>query len=337
MELGEAEGDDGARVLVVGGTGFIGRAIVRALVDDAHEVTVLHRGVHEPDQELPSVEHVHVDRSALSSVWPESRDRAPDVLVDVAAYTRSDARQVIEAIPEGAGVRLIVLSSQDVYAAWGSFVSEGKGVDAALNESAPLRSARYLYRGRIPDADDYEKLDVEEEYLARGATVLRLPMVYGEHDEARREEFILGRCRQGRGRIPFGPGTLRWSRGYVGDIAYAVALVVNRPAPGPEVFNVSEGSTWTIRGWAERILSTSGCSAELVRVPDGSLPEDLRLSRACEGSLLFDSAKLRKVLGWAETPPAEALERSVRWHLSHPPTEAPDLLQDDRALAEGAG
>jgi hypothetical protein len=43
--------------------------------------------------------------------------------------------------------------------------------------------------------DDYEKLDVEDAYRARGGVALRLPMTYGAHDRQRREEFILRRVR----------------------------------------------------------------------------------------------------------------------------------------------
>ena len=70
-----------------------------------------------------------------------------------------------------------------------------------------LAAQRYPYRGQGRDLDDYEKLDVEETYLQRGATILRLPMVHGEHDRQRREEFVLRRVRAGRRRIPFGAGT----------------------------------------------------------------------------------------------------------------------------------
>jgi len=49
-----------------------------------------------------------------------------------------------------------------------------------------------------------------------------------------------------------------------------------------------------------------------------------------------DFSKARDLLGWSETDPHEALERSVAWHLGHPPeTAADDFADDDRALAAG--
>ncbi len=50
------------------------------------------------------------------------------------------------------------------------------------------------------------------------------------------------------------------------------------------------------------------------------------------------SSKARDLLGWTETDPHDALERSVAWHLEHPPEAAPDdFTADDRALAAAGG
>ena len=49
--------------------------------------------------------------------------------------------------------------------------------------------------------------------------------------------------------------------------------------------------------------------------------------------LLVDSSKARRLLGWRDTEPEQALLRSVRWHLEHPPEDAGDFSADDRALS----
>jgi nucleoside-diphosphate-sugar epimerase len=155
----------------------------------------------------------------------------------------------------------------DVYRASGTLRGKRSEDPAPLDESAPLRESRYIYRDVENPLDDYEKLDVEEEYVRRGATILRLPMIYGEHDDKRREEFILRRCRAHRERIPIGPGSLLWSRGYVGDIAQAVRLAIEADAAG-EIFNVCESRTWTIAQWADQIALAASWGGEFVRVPD---------------------------------------------------------------------
>jgi hypothetical protein len=112
--------------------------------------------------------------------------------------TGDDAEGVLEAV--GAGVRLLVASSIDVYRAYAS-VMPGVVTDTVpLDEQAPLRTGPppdrdYVTPGFDYDPARYEKLDVEAAYRARAGTVCRLPMIYGEHDYKHREEFILRRVR----------------------------------------------------------------------------------------------------------------------------------------------
>ena len=49
------------KILLIGGTVFIGRATAVELVRAGHEIAFLHRGTHEPD-DLPVATHIHVDR-----------------------------------------------------------------------------------------------------------------------------------------------------------------------------------------------------------------------------------------------------------------------------------
>ena len=187
--------------------------------------------------------------------------------------------------------------------------------------------------------DDYEKLDVEERWLARGATVLRLPMTFGPRDGQRREEFILRRVRAGRTRIPVGAANGLLTHGYVADVALGVRLVIDADAAAVEgeVFNLGEQRTPPVGLRARWILEAAGKAdeVELVRVPDAALPPDLGLTGAIAQHLLVQSDKARTVLGWTTTDPLEALRVSVEWHMESPPqTSDPGFGADDAALAE---
>jgi nucleoside-diphosphate-sugar epimerase len=319
------------RVIVLGGTRFIGRAIVEELAEHGHPLLIVHRGEHEIESR-PRGEHLHAHRQALGEVASALHDFTADAVVDTSAMTRMDAVTALGALPDG--LRLLVLSSADVYRAYAAVSSETESDPVPLTEASPVRAERYLYRGKRPDMDDYEKLDVEAAYLERSATVCRLPMVYGEHDSQRREEFILRRVRAKRMRIPIGAGNWLWSRGYVRDIARGVRLALEADATIGEVLNLCESQVWSIRLWAEHILGAAGSDAELVRVRDETqLPQDLRITRAHRQHLLVSPAKAQALLNWTETDPLDALRASVQWHLAHPPDEPdPGFELDDRAL-----
>jgi UDP-glucose 4-epimerase len=318
------------RALVIGGTAFIGRALVSELVARGHDVCILHRGSREPP-DLPEVQHIHVDRSDIAAKREEIDKFAPDAVCDNIALFGSHARVVVDALGPR---RYIVTSSMDVYRAYGALHTGSATDPLPIDEQSAVRSERYPYRGQIAGMDDYEKLDVEEIYLAHDATVLRLPMVYGPHDAQRREEFMLARVRAGRDRIPIGAGTWLGTRGFVADVARGICLAAESDHLSSEVFNLGESRTYPVAQWAQMILDAAGSQAELVRVPSSKLPPDLGITGTIAQHLLVASTKARAALRWVDSDPAAALQASVSWHLANPPEAAPaDFSADDAALA----
>src|SRR5258708_10273597 len=200
---------------------------------------------------MPAVRHLHVERTQLASHRKDLADFKPDAAIDCRALTRADAGVVRES--GAAGVRLVVTSSIDVYRAFGALTQDRETDPVPLDETSAVRPTRYPYRDLMPGMDLYDKLDVEDVYLPRGATSVRLPMVYGEHDYQLREEFLLRRVRAGRDRIPFGSGSWLTCRGYVRDIARAMHLILKTPAAAGEGLNLCEDRTYSMRMWSEMI------------------------------------------------------------------------------------
>jgi hypothetical protein len=102
------------RVLVLGGTWFLGRRIAERLHERGDAVLVVHRGRAEPDQWIP-VQHLHTDRHRLADHAQTITEFAPDAVVDSCPLTGADVDAVLPVLPE---VPTVVLSSQDVYAAF---------------------------------------------------------------------------------------------------------------------------------------------------------------------------------------------------------------------------
>ena len=322
------------RVVLLGGTRFVGYAILEQLIGYGHEVLVVHRGDHEVES-VPAMRHLHAARADLPKHAREIAAFRPEAAIDTCAMTVADARAALEALPDR--IQLVLLSSMDVYRAFGSVWAGVETDPLPLTESSPLRDHPLPDPGfRLPGWDfawsEYDKIPVEREYLGRDAIVLRLPVVFGEQDYLVREEIVLRRLRAGRKRIPVGPANLLFTRGYVGAVAEAARLAIGSPRPG-QIYNVGEARTASIGLWMRQIAAAAGAEIELVRVPDESLPPDLRLSGTFSQHLLVDSHLAREELGMREIDPDEALRRSVRWHLANPPAGAvQDFAADDAAL-----
>ncbi|WP_461143202.1 NAD-dependent epimerase/dehydratase family protein [Salinifilum aidingensis] len=323
------------RVLVLGGTWFVGRRVVERLHERGDEVLVVHRGRSAPDPWVP-VEQLRTDRRELADHAAAVRRFAPQAVVDTCAFTAADVEAVLPALPE---VPAVVLSSQDVYQAHTGLRSGRCEAPVPVTEEAELRRQRYPYRGagfaHVPE--DYDKLDVEDRWRPRGATVLRLPLVYGPHDWQRREDVVLRRLRAGRRRIPVGAANLLWTRGHVDDLATGVLAALDSRRADGSTINLGETETWPLSTWFTQILEAAEAEAELVRVPEAALPADLALTAAPAQHLLISVARAQVLLNWAPATPAERVTESVRWHLAHPPagstwTEA-DTAADEAALA----
>jgi nucleoside-diphosphate-sugar epimerase len=146
---------------------------------------------------------------------------------------------------------------------------------------------------------------------------------------------VLSRVRAGRERIPVGAGTLLLSRGYAPEIARGLRLAAERAASGGRgaIFNLAEREAATVRLWLQEILAAAGHDAELVRVPEERLPDDLGFTGEFQQPLVIDCARTERELGWVHAPWRKCVAKSVQWHLANPPEESANFEADDAALA----
>jgi nucleoside-diphosphate-sugar epimerase len=235
------------KILVIGGTRFIGLYVVRRLVQLGLKVTVFYRGVIQAYLP-PEVTHIYGDRQHLEEYRQEFQNLKLDVVLDMTALTESHARSTVEVL-KGLAQRVVVISSQDVYRArdilWRR---ETEGIDPVpLTEKAPLRSQLYPDR-ELAEKDlmlspDYDKILVEQVVIKEPnlpATVLRLPMVYGEGDYQHRFHPFLKRMDENRPVIILEESYARWRGcyGYVENVASAIALTIIDSRAVNRVYNV---------------------------------------------------------------------------------------------------
>jgi nucleoside-diphosphate-sugar epimerase len=189
------------RVLAIGATGFIGQNVVHLLVNQGHDVAVLHRG--KTGASVPEgARHIRGNRNRLEDSQPDLDRFAPDVVLDVILYTEQQAREMVKTFRGKAG-RVVAVSSADVYRNYDGFRGKASAPPdpVPLAEEAPLRETRYPYRGHplpFEYSHHYEKILVEQVLLSErdlSPTVLRLPAVYGPGDRQHRLETSLPQWR----------------------------------------------------------------------------------------------------------------------------------------------
>src|SRR5581483_10591370 len=155
------------RLLVLGGTKFLGRHAVDAALADGHEVTTFTRGRTNPDL-FPDVEHLHGDRDGDLAALEAGRW---DGVVDTSGYVPRIVRQSAELLRDRVD-RYVFVSSISVYADF----------SAPVDESTPLE-----------ELQDPGSESIEEHYGALKAACERVvEEVYGERSARVRAGLIVG-------------------------------------------------------------------------------------------------------------------------------------------------
>lgn len=317
------------RVAVLGGTRFVGKAIVAELRRAGHEVLVIHGG-NGGCSRSTSTPHLHTDRLRLGEVANRVESFDPQAVVDVNALTATDVTAVAPIFARCA--RVVVISSCDVYEAYLSYREGVVTQVGAIHESSPLRRVRRVFCDAVPGEPDYDKLDVEDAWRAMPSVILRSTAVYGPHDYLVREAFVVDRVKAGRLVIPVGPADLLYTRISVGELAVCARLAVtNERIPPGTVINVAESETLSVGQWMETIAGALGARISLVRVPDAELPADLHITAEHRQHLMIDSKRARSVLGWRPRSVPSGVAASARWHFARRPLRR-DFAADDRAL-----
>jgi nucleoside-diphosphate-sugar epimerase len=317
------------RILVIGGTGFIGPHLVRQLFEMGHSVSVFHRGGTPAD--LPA-EQILGDRRDLALIRPKA-----DAVIDLILSSGTQARSLMEAFRGVAG-RVLAASSMDVYRACGVLhgSEDGPLEPVPVTEDSPLRTKLQTYPPEQVKMlqnlfgwldDEYDKIPVERAILGDPelpGTVLRLPMIYGPVDHLHRLHPVLKRIDDGRRLILIEEGWAAWRspRGYVENVAAALALAAVSAQAAGRVYNVAETPAFSELDWARKTAAATGWDGAFITLPRERMPAHLAAPGNSAQHWEADSTRIRRELGYRELIPLdEAIRRTIEWERAHPPGE----------------
>lgn len=249
-------------ILVLGGTSFVGRAIVTDALRAGAEVTLFGRGRTGTDL-FPEVARRIGDR--VTGDYAALRDGTWDAVVDVSGYVPRHVGQAMDVLGDSVG-RYLFISSHAVYVRTGV----GPGSDEDTPRRPPVRDTEVL------DDDTYGpcKVACEDDVLARygaRATIVRPVKVAGPHDTSDSFTYWVRRAaRGGRVALPGRPD----QPAQVVDVRDLAHLVVRLLVDGRSgAFNaVGPAEPTTMAGLITTCAEVAGARVEIVPVPDDTAP-----------------------------------------------------------------
>ncbi|GHJ39142.1 reductase [Streptomyces sp. TS71-3] len=301
--------------MVIGASGQIGRAAVRALAEDGWTVTAASRGGGRDERWPEGVRALRLDRADGEALAAALGDGA-DVVVDVVAYGSVEARQLLS-LADRIG-SAVVISSGGVYAD-----AENRSFDT---QEEPDGFPRYPVpilesQPTVPAGErsyGTRKVALEQELAAAGdrlpTTVLRAGAIHGPHCRTPRELYFVKRNLDGRRvRVLAHRGQSRFHPVSVHNLAELIRLAASRP--GSRVLNAGDPDTPTVHEIGAAIDAVMGARTETVLLP-GEPPSagvgDTPWTVA--HPVVYDMAAAERELGYrAVTGYRDSLPETVEW------------------------
>jgi 2'-hydroxyisoflavone reductase len=325
------------KILVIGGTLFIGRNLVSRLVKEGHEVTILHR---KPGHDLgPKVRELIADRNDAPGLAKAVADRKFDVVFDnVYDWDRGTTAAQVEATARAFGEKLhryVFISS---VAAYGGGLNHYEG-DGLVNDDCPdlyarnkAMSERVLFR-------------LHQRY-GFPAVTLRPPFVYGPGNPYYREQFFWDRLRDRKPWILPGDGRRLMQFAYVHDVATACLAAMEEPGAVGHAFNIANARSTTQADLLSALAAVAGPNAakhvQIIRMPReliyrmGGHPMGPKLYFGVYYDLppiTMMIAKAQRILKFKPTDFAVGLKESHKWWKAAGQSAAPDYSFEEQLWA----
>ena len=320
-----------ARVLVIGGTLFIGRALVARLLDQGDVVVIMHRGKANPFGNR--VAEIICDRNDSTAVRNALSGQAFDIIYDnVYDWERGTTAEQVSAAASAArdGLkRYVFTSSIAAYPVGGEY-----------DETDALVPSDYPNQYGAHKADSERALFELHRRQQLPVTTLRPAFIYGPNNPFDREAFFWDRIVADRPIIvpDDGARTMQWV--HVDDVARAAISAASNEAAIGHAYNLANYPPVTQIEFVELLAQVAGKPANVVR-----LPRDLieRMGGNVFGAPMYFGVyldippitvrvdRVRAELGLELRPLEDGLRETYQWYRQRRRPK-PDFSFEDRLL-----
>ena len=320
------------RVLVIGGTLYIGRLLVKKLVAAGHDVTILHRKAEHPfGRKVRSVTADRNDSETIKSALSGLRfDAVYDIAYDWERGTNpSQVEATAKSIP-GELSRYVFMSSVAAY---------GDGLNHA--EDDPLASDIHpdpYVRNKAGSERALFRMFHESRFPV---VTMRPPFVYGPENPFYREAFFWDRLRADRQIIIPGDGNRLMQFCYVHDLVEACFAALDKPTAPGRAFNVADEKPLTQVEVVTELAKAAGKHASIVRVPrelitrsgGNAMAEPYYFAQYYDMPPITEAVgRVKRVLGVPLTPFAVGLKETFKWYQRHQEPRLLDFTFEDKVI-----
>ena len=227
------------RILIMGGTRFIGVYLTKVLVEQGHEVVLFNRGNNPPPVE--GVEQIKGDRKDSAQLKEKLSGESFDAIFDNNGRELSDTQPLVE-IFNGKVQHFVYVSSAGVYLKSEQMPHvEGDAVDPNSRHKGKHHTEAYLAESGIP------------------WTSIRPVYIYGPQNYNDLEAWFFDRIVRDRP-IPIPGGKFITQFGHIQDLAMAMASVLGNETAIDKIYNISGDRYVTFDGLARACASAAGKS-----------------------------------------------------------------------------
>ncbi len=309
------------KVLIMGGSYFIGKHVVNALKDD-YAVTVLNRG-NKPFN-MKNIEELVCDRNDHAALRKVLSRHHADFIVDISGITQQHAEGLLNAIDLTTVKKLIYISSSAVY--------DINKSEIPFLEAAPLggESPFKAYADHKRHAEQYllKALD-RDKFVA-----FRPPFVYGEDNYVLRERLMFYLIEQNEPIfIPATNNKIQFV--YVKDLANQIKEALQGVIPAG-IYNVGDSDALTFIQWVEL------CGQVVGKKPNTLLVDPQKLTYPVTAFFpFFDydnvlSVDKIKQYSHVSTPFIKGLKHAYEDYQSLKETiKLPDVMREARKILKG--
>jgi nucleoside-diphosphate-sugar epimerase len=234
------------RILIMGGTRFIGVYLTKALVEQGHEVVLFNRG--KKTAPVEGIQQIHGDRQDIGQLKEKLGEEQFDVIYDNNGRELSDTKPLVELFKDRIK-QFVYVSSAGVYLKSDQMPHlEGDAVDPNSRHKGKFETEAYLAESGIP------------------WTAIRPVYIYGPQNYNPLEAWFFDRIVRDRV-IPIpGNGLHLTQFGHVQDLASAMVAVLGNPQALGQIYNISSDRYVTFDGLAKAAAIAAGKSAEDLKI-----------------------------------------------------------------------